>query len=466
MPKQGGGLAALRFYTDMFVTHWVTIVSLAVAGCVVTLVVSTQLAPKYQASSTLYISIRTNQSVETADLLQGSNFTRDSMVSFMDLATTSIVIDRVAEDLELAPDSLTDMLEVESPVDSVLLKFVSTAGEPEMAAAVANSAADVFIKVIQEELEIAPDGQGNPIQVRVVDAAAVPTEAASPHLLSNSVLGFLGGLFIGIGIAAIRGMLDTRIQSAQELEEHSKYPVLGRIPFEAQIRQQPLIIHTDPPGPRFDAFRMLRTNLQFLQPGSHSNTLMVSSAAPGEGKTHVAANLAVVLAVSGARVVLIEADLRSPRLSSVMGIEGGGGLTDVLIHRVTLDEVLQPWGTYNLTVLPAGQIPPNPSELLGSASMRTVLKELESGADYVLIDAPPLLPVTDAAVISKLVSGTLLVAAVSQTKQQELAQAITILETINSPLLGIVLNKDQPRIPVQYYRDAAESTRGPVGSTS
>src|SRR5690625_3976052 len=142
---------------------------------------------------------------------------------------------------------------------------------------------------------------------------------------------------------------------------------------------------------------MLRTNLQFSGSGG-PETYLVSSAVPGDGKTHVVANLAIVLAESGARVTLVDADMRNPRVADVMGIEGSAGLSDVLIDRVSLNDVLQPWGMHDLSVLPAGQIPPNPSELIGSQVMRNLIRELEETADYVLIDTPPVLPVTDAAV--------------------------------------------------------------------
>lgn len=184
---------------------------------------------------------------------------------------------------------------------------------------------------------------------------------------------------------------------------------------------------------------------------------------PNEGKSHVVANLAVVLAESGARVALVEADMRKPCLAQIMGIEGGVGLSEVLIAKAELDEVLQPWGTEQLTVLPAGQIVPNPSELLGSTAMQQVIQDLGDRADYVLIDAPPALPVTDAAVLSAYTSGTLLVAAVGKTKRQEIGQAIEQLETVDSRLLGLIVNQVPIRSSdvsglMSYKYGEAEST--------
>src|SRR5699024_2401851 len=178
------------------------------------------------------------------------------------------------------------------------------------------------------------------------------------------------------------------------------------------------IVHDDPRSPRTEAFRTTRTNLQFFASNDHARVFVVSSAAPGEGKSHVVANLAVALAETGARVALVEADLRRPRLAQVMGIEGAAGLSDVLIARAPLEDVLQPWGPGNLVVLPAGQIPPNPAELLGSKKMRELLDMLRETADYVLIDAPPVLPVTDAAILTNYASGSLLVSSIGQTRGQ------------------------------------------------
>ena len=221
----------------------------------------------------------------------------------------------------------------------------------------------------------------------------------------------------------------------------------------------------DPRSPRAEAFRALRTSMKFLGTGDGPKIFLVSSAMPNEGKTHVVANLAIVLAESGARVALLDADLRKPRLAQVMGIEGAVGLSDVLISQAELKDVLQPWGSDNLTVIPAGQIPPNPSELLGTAAMQQVLEDLGDQADYVLIDAPPILPVTDAAVLSDFTSGTLLVAAVGKTRRQDIDQAIESLENIDERLLGLIVNRVPTRsADVSGYMSYNSEDIGAAGS--
>ena len=214
--------------------------------------------------------------------------------------------------------------------------------------------------------------------------------------------------------------------------------------------KRPLIVHADPRNPRAESFRSLRTNLQFVNIEGGPRSFVVSSAGPGEGKSTTTANLAISLAETGASVALIDGDLRLPKVAEYLAIEGGVGLTDVLIGRAELVDVLQKWGSGRLYVLPSGRIPPNPSELLGSAAMATLLSTLTAQFDYVLIDAPPLLLVTDAAVVSKLAGGAILVAASGATKKQELAGAVRALESIGSRLLGIVVTMLPTKGPDSY----------------
>lgn len=445
-PQRKDNLVDLRDYIRVLSKNWLIVVIGALAGLVLALGVSAVMSPKYESTTTLYVSVRSAGSEATGDLFQGASFAQTAVTSYIDVATTAIVLDRVVDEVDanISPTELEDMLDVSSPVDSVLISITAADADPVIAAEVANTTGEVLMDVVENEIEIT-EGQDSPVQVRMIDPGVVPEDRTSPNLLLNSALGLIIGLTIGIGGALLRGLLDTRIHSVRDLEQLTDAPVIGRIAFDDQISQRPLVVHDDPRSPRAEAFRSLRTSMQFLGTDGGSKAFLVSSAMPNEGKTHVVANLAVVLAESGASVALIDADMRKPRLADVMGIEGAVGLSDVLISRAELDDVLQPWGSDQLTVLPAGQIPPNPSELLGSAAMQQVVQELGERADYVLIDAPPLLPVTDAAVLSTFTAGTLLVAAVGRTKRQDIGQAIESLETVESRFLGFIVN----RVPIR-----------------
>jgi capsular exopolysaccharide synthesis family protein len=184
----------------------------------------------------------------------------------------------------------------------------------------------------------------------------------------------------------------------------------------------------------------MRTNLQFLQLSDEGRSFVVTSSVAAEGKSTTSANLALTIAATGKRVILVEADLRRPKLSEYLGVVGTVGLTNVLIGLASLDDVLQPWGDGALSVLPAGRIPPNPSELLGSPAMRDLLRVLEKSYDMVILDAPPLLPVTDAAILAGIASGAIIVVASGRTRREQLSRSVEILDGVGARTLGIVMN--------------------------
>jgi polysaccharide biosynthesis transport protein len=235
-----------------------------------------------------------------------------------------------------------------------------------------------------------------------------------------------------------------------------------------------LIVQADPHSPRAEAFRTLRTNLQFVDAANHPRSIVFTSSLPGEGKTTTAANLAITMAAGGSRVCVVEGDLRRPRLLEYMGLDGSVGLTNVLIGQTDVTDALQQFSDGGLYVLGAGPIPPNPSELLGSTAMEKTLRELESRFDVVIIDTPPLLPVTDAAVLSTIVGGTVLVVGAGRVDRQNLTRSLQSLDAVKGRVLGLVVNM----VPTKgadaysYYREgyAPESPRkrakerNPVGS--
>jgi len=181
---------------------------------------------------------------------------------------------------------------------------------------------------------------------------------------------------------------------------------------------------------------------------------VVSSSIPGEGKSTIAINLAVSLADTGARVILVDADLRRPSIAEYIGIEGNVGLTTVLIGRADVEDVVQPLGTSTLDILPAGQIPPNPSELLGSPAMAGLLDRLVTIYDMVLLDSPPLLPVTDAVVLSKMAGGVLVVVGADRIHRPQLQESLGSLQTAGAHVLGIVMNKIDRRVAGTYSYDS------------
>jgi polysaccharide biosynthesis transport protein len=245
-------------------------------------------------------------------------------------------------------------------------------------------------------------------------------------------------------------VLDTRVRTEQDVRSLTDSSVLGVIAFDQDFSQHPVILRDEPLAAPSEAVRRIRTNLQFIDVASRPMSIVISSSVPGEGKSTLAINLAVSLADTGARVILVDADLRRPSIADHIGMEGNVGLTTVLIGRADVEDVVQPLGTSTLDILPAGQIPPNPSELLGSQAMAELLDRLVAAYDMVLLDSSPLLPVTDAAVLSKLAGGVLVVVDANQIHRRHLQETLNSLKTAGAHVFGVVMNKVNRRVGGTY----------------
>ncbi len=441
----------LRDYLRILHRNWILVLSLTILGGAGAYGWSLLQTPTYEASTQLYVSVRSDSS-GVSELVQGTSFARQAVVSFVDVVDSALVLDRVINDLDLdvSAQELARTIDASSPTNSVIISIKVSNTTADQAAAIANSVGSNFADVVVNRLE-KPDGEApSLVRVETIAPALVPTSPAAPHIPLNVIVGVVIGLALGLGIAVLRSVLDTRIHSLHDIEATTDAPVLGGIALDPEAKKRPLIVHADPRNPRAESFRSLRTNLQFIDVDGDSRSFVVSSAGPGEGKSTTIVNLAIALAETGARVALVDGDLRLPRIADYMGIEGGVGLTDVLIGQAELVDVLQQWGTGKLFVLPSGRTPPNPSELLGSQSMQRTLEALASAFDYVLVDAPPLLLVTDAAVVSRFTSGALMVAASGTTKKPQLTAAVEKLDAIGSRLFGVIVTMLPSKGPDSY----------------
>ncbi|WGW12178.1 polysaccharide biosynthesis tyrosine autokinase [Saxibacter everestensis] len=441
----------LRDYLRILHKSWVLIVACTLVGVGAAAAYSILVSPKYDATTKLYVSVRSSNAT-SVDLAQGTTFARQAVISYVDIASSARVLDQVIDELSLATSAkeLSATIEATSPAETSLIEITTTAESPQQAADIANSVGKNLQTVVVDELEKPEGDDESPVKIATIQPALAPSAPASPNLPLNLALGMLVGLAIGLGVAVLRSVLDTRLHSSHDIALVTEKPILGGISFDPQTKKRPLVVHADPRNPHSEAFRSLRTNLQFMNVENGPRSYVVTSSVPSEGKSTTVANLAIALAETGARVALVDGDLRMPTVAENMGLEGAVGLTDVLIGRAELDEVLQKWGRGQLFVLPSGQVPPNPSELLGSKAMSRLLDELLNQFDYVLVDAPPLLLVTDAALISKITGGAILVAASGSTKRNELAAAVRALEHIGSRLLGIVITMLPTKGPDSY----------------
>ncbi|MFT0848087.1 polysaccharide biosynthesis tyrosine autokinase [Actinomycetaceae bacterium L2_0104] len=407
--------------------------------------------PMYEASTQLFVSVRTGET-SAVDLTQGSTFARQAVTSYVSVVNSTVVMDRVISDLGLpeTSDELGERVTASSPKDTVLIDINVTDEDPATAAVIANKTSEVFADVISNQLERASDGSPTRVQIDTIRPAGEPEAPASPNVPRSLVLSLFLGLVLGVAIAFLRTLLDTRVRSKDDIAAITDLPILGTIAKDKDAEKRPLIALKDPRNPLVESYRALRTNLRYLNVEDDSKSIVITSAGPGEGKSTTAANLAIVMADAGARVVLIDSDLRKPRISKLLGIEGGIGLSDLLIGRTTLEDALQQWGRKQLFVLPSGRIPPNPSELLGSSAMARVLETLTAHFDYIIIDAPPVLVVTDAAILSTRTGGAVLVSAAGKCRKDELASALEALETVDGKVLGIIPTMVPTKGPDSY----------------
>jgi succinoglycan biosynthesis transport protein ExoP len=312
----------------------------------------------------------------------------------------------------------------------------------------------------------------NPSQL--LESASLPSSPVRPNKIKNGVLALFVGLVLGVGLAFLRERLDDRIKSRQEIERRLGVPVVAAVPKVSGWRRAEearLMMVTDPKNPVSEAYRTLGTNIQYIASQRPLKVLMVTSALGGEGKTTTSANLAVVLAKAGKRVVLISADLRKPRIHQFFGLPNRIGLSSVLSDSGSLRNVTQDPGVENLRVLAGGPVPPDPAELLGSNRALRLIESLRAVSDYIVIDTPPVLAVADASILAPLVDGTVFVMDAEHSSRSAMLHAKAQLENAGAKLIGAVYNNFDPTQSAgyasyyyyQYYETPEEGSSNGAG---
>lgn len=402
------------------------------------------------------------------ELQQGNTFSQARVQSYVRTVGTPAVLQPAIDSLALAvtAEQLSKQVKATADLNTVLVNITVSDTSPVQAAAIAQAVANSLVQTV-DNLEKPKVGGTSPVRLSIVTPAVAPLEPSAPNIKLNLILGLTSGIVLGAGTAIVRGTLDHRIRGEQDLRRATDLPLLGGIAFDSDASKKPLLTQTPGQSPRAESFRQLRTNLQFANVASKAKSVLVTSSLPGEGKSTTATNMAIALAQAGNVVCLVDADLRRPMVGEYLRLERNAGLTTALVGSADLEDLLQPWGEDNLFVLTSGQIPPNPSELLGSNEMKHLVTRLEDSFDIVVIDAPPLLPVTDAAVLSQHVGGVVVVVGSQKTKQNELVKALSALDLVKAHVMGIILN----RLPVKgqdayAYSYHAYSSQDPVSDTS
>lgn len=289
------------------------------------------------------------------------------------------------------------------------------------------------------------------VNVWVVKKAQVPEKPATPKKTRNILLGLVLGLFGGIGCAFFIEYLDNTVKSSEEVERRFRVPVLGIVgQIDEKNKNIESIIIEDPRSPTAECYKSIRSSLMLSSPEHPPKSLLITSVEPQEGKTSTSLNIARTLAQTGNKVLLLDCDMRKPRLHAILGISNRVGLSSFLSGN-TDKEIVAKLEENNLTVIPSGPIPPNPSELLGSERMANLLQGLAKKFDYIILDTPPVMSVTDSQVLSHLVAGVVMVTRAGKTNYEMLGKGLKMLQSIHAPLLGIVINGMSKKVSGDYY---------------
>ena len=320
----------------------------------------------------------------------------------------------------------------------------------------AESNKQIYNSLLQRAKETGVSGELKTSNVRIVDAAQTPTSPVRPRRTMNLLGGVLGGLLCGIGFAFFFEYLDNRIKSPDEVKRHLGLPCLGLVPALKNWKTGDPLINGNVPMNYAEAFRTLRTNVLFSSADEGSRSLVVTSTGPGEGKTTAAANLAIGFAQAGQRVLLIDADMRRPRVHDLFGGRQEPGLSNLLVGSAKASECLVKSTVANLWTMSSGRIPPNPAELLGSARFREFLKSLGTHFDWVVVDSPPVMAVADAAIVANSVNGVVFVVGADMTSRHGAKAALEQLVQAQARFVGVILNKvdleGNPYYYSRYYR--------------
>lgn len=451
----------IRDYLRILRRNWSVVVAFTLAGLLGAGAASILVQPTYEADTQLFVSIQNSGSVQ--ELAQGNTFSQARVQSYVKTVGTPTVLQPVIDSLglQVTPKELASQVSASTDINTVLITVSVLDTSPVQAAAIAQAVADSLIKAV-DSLEKPEAGGSSPVRLSVVTPATAPIGPSAPNTKLNLALGTFVGLILGVATAVLRTTLDNRVRGEADVHRVTDAAVLGGISFDQDATKKPLITQVAPQSARAESFRQLRTNLQFAHVSNNSKTVLVTSSVPGEGKSTTATNLAIAIAQSGQSVALIDADLRRPMVSEYLGLERNAGLTTALVGEADINDLLQPWGDQGLFVLASGRIPPNPSELLGSAAMRELIARLEQTFDAIIIDAPPLLPVTDAAVLAQHVGGVVVVVGSQKLRFGDLEKSLAALAMVDADLLGIVLNRLPSKGPDAYaYSYQSYSQDGP-----
>jgi len=445
--ERSQGVEELRPYLQVARKWWWLVVVSTLVAAAVGFGYSVRRPPVYRAKTSLLVRVGGSADDYTAILTS-----EHLAVTYKELLTKRPVIEAAAQTLGLNPRQTEEKVQVRLVPNTPLIELTVEDSDPRRAAEIANGIVAAFMEIAQES------GGTRDRELVVVEPATEPLEPVSPRKMSNTLMAAMVGFALATGTAFLIEYLNDMVETPEDASQMLGLATLGIIGRLAK-REEPLVMVAQPFSPVAEAFRVLCTNVRFSGMGRPLRTLLVTSPGSAEGKSIVVANLAVAMAQAGLSVVAVDADLRRPQLHQLFGLDLGEGstgerswwgLTGSLLEGRT-DGRLHPTQVENLRVLPSGELPPNPAEIMGSQHMQKLLHELTQQVDVVLIDSPPVLPVADATALAQAVDGVLLVLYVGRTRRRAVQHTLQSLRQVGANLVGMVLNAVPTHKGSYYY---------------
>ena len=457
----------LKDFYQLILRNLLLVIASTVIGVGTSAAITYSMTPIYQAKVQLFVSTPST-AVDLSALVQGSSFSQQRVKSYAQIINGPETLKPVIAELHLpyTYEQLAKNVTATAPLDTVLISVTVSNLNPRQAVIIANAIGQQFAITVNN-LEVAnPNSSstlsGKPthsstsggadatatsasaVRVSMVKNASLPTSPASPKKALNLLLGLILGFGIGIALSILRLLFDNTVKREVDLDETS---VLAAIAYDPLSETKPLITQISRYAPRTESFRQFRTNLQYVRPENPPKVIAITSAIPGEGKTTTSINLALSFATSGVKTLLIEGDMRRPRVLEYMGeAKKQAGLSEILSGKVPgeiasrVKEVTFAFGEDNLSVISSGTIPPNPAELLDSEAFALLLEYVKTQYDFIIIDCPPALLVADASIIATRTEGAVIVTRIAKTKINQYLGARENLTTVGVNVLGAVMN--------------------------
>ena len=428
----------IRQLWNMVRKHWIILLALPLIPVVMVGVLNfVTMNPYYQTSTTLIVEKKAAEPALPEEQVVANSVLQQHLQNYAHLATSRTVAKNVIKDLNLSltPEKLIALITVSQVNNTDLFKIQANNVNPVLAASIANSAAQEVSKAVLED------------NIRIVDQAEIPAFPVAESKRKNMLSAFLVGLVASLSLVFLLVYLDNTVKTPSDVKDHLGIPLLGLIGNDQMGKKgkkrspNSLITVEQSKSPISESYRSIRTNIEFASLNSVTQRILVTSSGLHEGKSFTVANLAVTIAQSGKSVLVLDADLRNPTQHKLFGLDNEQGLASALVEDQDYQQYIRKTAVPNVMVLTGGPIPTNPAELVGSKRMKRLIQEVSAQYDMVIIDTPPIVAVTDAAILAQEVDGVILVLASGEVNKEHAQRAIELLDNVKAKILGAVLNK-------------------------